>query len=207
MENQSYIQRSRTLFACLIIALVSASAIVAQTPSPTPEKRDIGLQPNQAANSQSNQAKPKEPKPELVLQTGYNSFFGATRLGFSPDGRLLATATFHTNTIKLWETATGRELRNLSTGGQNTTSLSPVFAFSPDSRLLATSGGNNSVSVWDVTTGREVQTLNGTAGSFMGAFGVTFVGFSGDGRKLVTISDSIRVWDTMTWREASTIQT
>ena len=141
------------------------------------------------------------------MQTGYNSFYGATRLAFSPDGRLLATATFHTNTIKLWETATGRELRNLSTGGQNTTSLSPVFAFSPDSRLLAVSGGNNSVSVWDVTTGREVQTLAGAGGSFMGAFGVTFVGFSGDGRKLVTISDSIRVWDTATWREASTIQT
>jgi len=207
MENQSYIQRSRTLFACVIIALVSASAIVAQTPSPTPEKRDIGLQPNQQANSQSNQAKPKEPKPELVLQTGYNSFFGATRLGFSPDGRLLATATFHTNTIKLWETATGRELRDLSSGGTNTSSRSPVFAWSPDSRLLAASGGNNTVKIWEVTTGREVQALTGAAGSFMAAFGVSFVGFSNDGRKLVTFSDSIRVWDTSTWREISTIQT
>src|SRR6185436_1510529 len=32
-------------------------------------------------------------------------------------------------------------------------------------------------------------------------------GFSGDGRRLVTVSDSIHVWDTSTWREASTIQT
>jgi WD40 repeat protein/uncharacterized caspase-like protein len=177
-----------------------------QSPTPIPEKRDIGLQPNQQPTSQSNQPTSKEPKPELVLQTGYSIFYGATRLAFSPDGRLLATATFHTNTIKLWETATGRELRNLSTGGQNTMNLSPVFAFSPDSRLLAAAGENNSIRIWDVTTGRDVQTLTGTGGTFMSAFGVSFVGFSSDGRRLVTISDSIRVWDTSSWRETTTIQ-
>jgi WD40 repeat protein/uncharacterized caspase-like protein len=209
MEEQSHklCTRSNSFLVSVLLMLVLATAVLGQSPSPTPEKRDIGLQPNQQSNSQSNQTKPKEPKPELVLQTGYNSFYGATRLGFSPDGRLLATATFHTNTIKLWETATGRELRNLSTGGQNTTSLSPVFAFSPDSRLVAASGGNNSVSVWDVATGREVQTLTGGQASFMGALGVNFVGFSSDGRKLVTISDSIHVWDTSSWRETTTIQT
>jgi WD40 repeat protein/uncharacterized caspase-like protein len=207
MGSQSNIFHARadSLLVYTLLLLVLATTVLGQ--SPTPDKRDLGLQTNQQPSSQSNSTNSKEPKPELVLQTGYNSFYGATRLGFSPDGRLLATATFHTNTIKLWETATGRELRNLSTGGQNTTSLSPVFAFSPDSRLLAASGGNNSVSVWDVTTGRQVQTLTGAQASFMGALGVSFVGFSSDGRKLVTISDSIRVWDTSTWRETTTIQT
>ncbi len=191
----------------ILLLLVFSLTSPGQSPSPTPEKRDLGLQPNQQPNSQANQNKPKQPKPELVLQTGYNSFYGATRLGFSPDGKLLATATFHTNTIKLWETVTGRELRNLSSGGTNTTSLSPVFAWSPDSRLLAASAGNNTVTVWDVTAGREVQSLTGAGGSFMAALGVSFVGFSSDGRKLVTMSDGIHVWDTSTWREASTIQT
>jgi WD40 repeat protein/uncharacterized caspase-like protein len=210
MGSKSFILHTRTtIFLTAVLLLTVASAVWAQSPSPTPNQRDLGLQPNQQSNSnsQSNQAQSKQPKPELVLQTGYNSFYGATRLGFSPDGRLLATATFHTNTIKLWETATGRELRNLSTGGQNTTSLSPVFAFSPDSRLLATSGGNNSVRVWDVTNGREVQALTGATGSFMASLGINFIGFSTDGRKLVTISDSIRVWDTSSWKEVSTIQT
>jgi WD40 repeat protein/uncharacterized caspase-like protein len=209
MGSKTHLLHTRTyLFPfSFLLLLILAAVSFSQTPSPTPNQRDLGLQPTQQANAQSNQTQSKQPKPELVLQTGYNSFYGATRLVFSPDGRLLATATFHTNTIKLWETATGRELRNLSTGGTNTSSLSPVFAFSPDSRLLATSGGNNSVKVWDVTTGREVQTLSGATGSFMSALGVSFIGFSNDGRKLVTISDSIRVWDTTTWREASTIQT
>ena len=70
-----------------------------------------------------------------MLQTGYNNFFGATRLVFSPDGRLLATGTFRSSTIKLWETATGRELRNLSTGGQNTNG--PLLPSSPLAQTTA----------------------------------------------------------------------
>ena len=205
--------RFRTL-SRLILPVIGALLVLIQTPTitsaqtekPAPDKRDIGIQTNQQSNSPADQTKSKESKPELVLQTGYNNFFGATRLAFSPDGRLLATATFHTNTIKLWETATGRELRDLSTGGQNTISQSPVFAFSPDSRLLAAAGGSNSVKVWDLITGREVQTLSGAQASFMGALGVTYLAFSADGKKLVTISDAIRVWDTSSWREATTMQ-
>ena len=143
--------------------LVFTSTISAQAPSPTPDQRDIGIQSNQQSNPQGAATNSKEAKPELVLQTGYSNFFGATRLVFSPDGRLLATGTFRTNTIKLWETATGRELRDISTGGQNTSSLSPFFAFSPDSRLLAVAGSSSSVTVWDVASGSEVQALAGRA--------------------------------------------
>ena len=198
-------------FTLGLLILLLATAIPAQTPTQTPtstppDKRGLGLSPNTAANLPADQTKSKEARPELVLQTGYNNFFGATRLGFSPDGRLLATASFRTNTIKLWEIATGLELRDLSTGGQNTTSLSPVFAFSPDSRLLAAAGGSNSVKVWDLTNGHEVQTLSGAQASFMGALGVNYVSFSADGKKLVTISDAIRVWDTTSWRETVTLE-
>jgi len=208
METKFALLRSRPAagFASSLAVFMLVTAIFGQAPTPTPDKRDLGLQPNQQSTAPTGQTKAKEAKPELVLQTGYNNFFGPTRLAFSPDGRLLATATFHTNTIKLWETATGRELRDLSAGGQNTVSLAPVFAFSPDSRLLAAAGGSNSVKVWEVSTGHEVQNLAGGQASFMGALGVTFVAFSPDGRKLVTISDAIRVWDTSSWRETSTVQ-
>jgi len=195
------------LLTVLLILVLATTMLRAQNPAPTPtDKRDLGLQPNQQPTSQTTQTKAKEAKPELVLQTGYNNFFGATRLAFSPDGRLLATATFHTNTVKLWETATGRELRNLSAGGQNTSSMSPVFAFSPDSRLLAAAGGNNTVKVWEVANGREAQTLTGGQASFMNAFGFTYVAFSADGKKLVAISDAVRVWDTSSWKETVSLQ-
>ena len=193
-----------------VTVLISAGAIVAnaQQPAPTPQdKRGLGIDANTANTTQTDQTKSKEAKPELVLQTGYNNFFGATRLVFSPDGRLLATGTFRSSTIKLWEIATGRELRNISTGGQNAMSLSPVIAFSPDSRLLAVGAGNNSVKVYDVITGREVQTLTGGQASFMASFGVTFIAFSADGKKLVTVSDAIKVWDVASWRELKTLDT
>src|SRR5437762_13807163 len=194
----------RTLVSSSLVVLL-AIRILAQNPSPTPDKRDLGIQSNSSPTPQADQNKSKEAKPELVLQTGYNNFFGATRLSFSPDGRLLATGTFRSNTIKLWETATGRELRDLSAGGQNTNSLAPAFAFSPDNRFLAAGSGNNSVKVWEVATGREVQTLTGGQSSFMGALGASYLGFSADGKKFVAVSDAIHVWDTSAWRETATV--
>src|SRR6266480_2190990 len=210
MKNPSTLWRKALptwqLIAVTILISVRVHIGVAQTAAPTPpDKRDLGIE-NSASTSQSDQTKAKEAKPELVLQTGYNNFFGATRLVFSPDGRLLATATFRSSTIKLWETATGRELRNLSTGGQTAMSISTVFAFSPDSRLFAAAAGSNSVKVYDVITGREVQTLAGGQASFMASFGVTFIAFSGDGKKLVTASDAIKVWDVASWRELKTLE-
>ncbi|HXI23876.1 MAG TPA: hypothetical protein VNG71_08365 [Pyrinomonadaceae bacterium] len=49
MENQSYIRRSRSkiILAGVVIVLVFATAIFGQTASPTPDKRDNGLQSNQ----------------------------------------------------------------------------------------------------------------------------------------------------------------
>src|SRR6185369_13037553 len=67
-------------------------------------------------------------------------------------------------------------------------------------------GGNNSVKVWEIANGREVQTLTAGQASFMNAFGFTYIAFSADGKKLVTISDAIRVWDTSSWRETITLQ-
>jgi WD40 repeat protein/uncharacterized caspase-like protein len=194
--------------AAFTLILIGSIAGMGQSTSPTPpEKRGLGIETNSPNQTQPDQQKSKEAKPELVLQTGYNNFYGAMRLVFSPDDRLLATATFRSSTIKLWEIATGRELRNLSAGGQGSMGMAPVIAFSPDNRLLAAAGANNSVKVWEVLTGREVQTLSGTQASFMSALGVSFIGFSADSKKLVTISDAIRVWDTTSWQAAKTIDT
>jgi WD40 repeat protein/uncharacterized caspase-like protein len=197
------------LLALIIVVSAGGSLTLAQSPTPSPrDKRGLGIDTSSSPGAaQIDQSKSKEAKPELVLQTGYNNFFGATRLVFSPDGRLLATSTFRSGTIKLWETATGRELRNLSSGGQNSMGLSPVMAFSADGRLLAAAAGNNSVKVWEVINGHEVQTLSGSQASFMSALGISFIAFSPDDRKLVTISDAIRVWDTASWRETKTVDT
>src|SRR5437016_1668417 len=179
---------------------------LAQTPTPTPDSRGLGIQGSTTKSNSQNVQQAKEAKPELVLQTGYNSLIGATRLVFSPDGRLLATATFRSSTIKLWEIATGRELRNLSSGTQSAMGMSPYVAFSRDSRLVAAAAGDNSVRIWDVTSGRELQTLAGSQGSLASSLGVYFIAFTGDGQ-IVTVGDAIRVWDVASGRELRTLGT
>jgi WD40 repeat protein/uncharacterized caspase-like protein len=195
--------RNKALIVTLLL-LFAASAF-AQSPSPTPtDNRGLGIQGGgQTANASGNQGS-REAKPELVLQTGYSNLYGATRMVFSPDGRLLATGTFRSNTIKLWETATTRKLRDLSSSGQAVSSIAPTVAFSRDNRLVAASGGDNSVTVWDVNSGRELRKLGGSVqGSMMAALGVYFIAFTPDNR-LVTISDAVRVWDLASGRELST---
>ena len=185
-------------------ATIVTSQTLSPSPTPTPDDRGLGIQSSTSTSNTQSAQQAREAKPELVLQTGYNNFFGATRLVFSPDGRLLATTTFRSSSVKLWETATGLELRDLSSGTQSTMSMAPFVAFSRDSRLIAAAAGNNSVKIWDVTSGRELQTLSGTQGSIMSSLGVYFIAFTVDGR-IATIGDAIRVWDVATGRELRTL--
>jgi WD40 repeat protein len=131
--------------------------------------------------------------------TGHTNYVYS--VAFSPDGRLLASGScskFNSNgaciqgEIKLWDVATGREVRTLSghTGWVNS------VAFSPDGRLLASGSGDWMIKLWDVATGREVRTLSGHAGS------VNSVAFSPDGRLLASggcsggwVDDRIQLWD------------
>src|SRR6185436_11916076 len=190
----------------LVLFIVASGMAVGQTPTatPTPDARGLGVQSSGATTNSQSGSQAREAKPELVLQTGYNSFIGATRLVFSPDGRLLATGTFRSSTIKLWETATGRELRNLSSGTQSAMGMSPYVAFSRDGRLVAAAAGDNSVRIWDVTSGRELQVLAGSQGSLAASIGVYFIAFTGAGQ-IVTVSDAIRVWDVASGRELRTL--
>lgn len=196
----------KSFFAVITIAF-SALLVVAQSPSPspTPDQRGLGIQSSTSTSTSQSGQQPREAKPELVLQTGYNNFWGATRLVFSPDGRLLATTTFRSNTIKLWETATGRKLRDLSSSGQSAPGIAPFVTFSRDSRLLAAAAADNSVKFWDVMSGRELQTFAGPQGAITAAIGVYFIGFAAN-NQLVTISDVARVWDLNTGRELRTLQ-
>jgi WD40 repeat protein len=73
----------------------------------------------------------------------------------SPDGTLIGTASFD-HTAKLWDAATGKELRTFG-GDQGHKGQVLAVAFSADGGQLATGGADNFARVWDTGTGFPAQ--------------------------------------------------
>lgn len=130
-------------------------------------------------------------KPELVLQTGHSEKIEA--IAYSTDGRYIATGSSD-RTIKIWEAATGRELRALNSSNTGIKAL----AFSPDGRTLASSGNDGKLRLWDTASGQERSVINGHPKA------VLALAFSPDGRWLAsggTEDQTVKIWEVTTQRE------
>ena len=128
----------------------------------------------------------------LEVQWGHSS--EVTSAVFSPDGRAILTAGLD-DTARLWETATGRELRRFV--GHADAAYSAVF--SPDGRLVLTPSWRTTARLWETATGHELRSFPGGGGPVHSAV------FSPDhdGRSVLTASGdgTARLWDTATRQE------
>jgi WD40 repeat protein len=128
-----------------------------------------------------------------------------TSLAYSLDGKTLATGGSGRGEIaKLWDAATGKELRTLL--GSVTGSYHVAVAFSPDAQTLATgtSAGHavESLILWDTAAGKEKARPNGQM-SFVESLAVSprsglLVAGNADG--------SIRFWDLATGGVRATVR-
>lgn len=134
-------------------------------------------------------------RPELVVQSGHGSWVFA--VAFSPDGRLLASGSGD-QTIKLWDVATGTELRSLR--GHTYTVQS--VAFSPDGKLLVSLSGDNEIKLWDVFKGTVRWTIKSE--SHMNA-----IAFSPDGLAVASGGNNglIKLWNVATGQETRALKT
>jgi WD40 repeat protein len=115
-----------------------------------------------------------------------------TRVAFSPDGKMLATADRLSKMCRLWDVATGKELRQLQ-GHQNDVR---GIAFSPDGKRIATASADQTIRLWDPANGKEQLRID--AAGLVGR-----LAYSPDGKWIATASEDgiIHLWDPATGKE------
>ncbi|HLA13205.1 MAG TPA: caspase family protein [Pyrinomonadaceae bacterium] len=135
-----------------------ASSTQEPKPSPSPnEKRGIGVEASASPTPSASSTTPGATlhRPEIVVQAGITS--PQTELAFNPNGRFLASMDWGGNSIKLWEVASGRLLRQFEMGvpTMGSSSMSRPFKFSADGSRIVSFAGQR-IRQWEVETGREV---------------------------------------------------
>jgi WD40 repeat protein len=118
------------------------------------------------------------------------------RIAFSPDGSKVVTTSVTDYLdgifIRIWDVTTGAELQMLNLNPPLDVSLGPDIC-----KVAKASQGfdYNVVQIQDMTTGAELQKLNME-------YGVNLLGFSPDGSRLATGSETIiQIWDIATGDE------
>jgi WD40 repeat protein len=122
-------------------------------------------------------------------------------VAFSPRGGTLASAS-RDNTVRLWNTKTGKGLFTLKQGGRMAKTEVFSVAYSNDGRTLASASKDNMIQIWDNFTGEKLGTLKGH-GDW-----VFHVAYSPDGYTLASASrdNTVKLWEVSTGYNLRTLE-
>jgi RNA polymerase sigma factor (sigma-70 family) len=123
-----------------------------------------------------------------------------TAVAFSPDGNTLASASGGDRSIRLWDPATGKELRQWEgiRKDRNPEDWIHTLVWSPNGKVLASGGNAKVIRLWDVATGKEIRTFDGHVADALPPLQrrPVYIAFSPDGKTVASAcNDSeIRLW-------------
>jgi WD40 repeat protein len=162
-------------FGAMVFATCCTAADPATAPTTTP-------------NAEST----SPPKTTVILRGHTDAL---TNLAFLPDGRRILTCSADM-TIRLWDSYTGKELRQFPGHTFNINSL----AVSRDGKTFASASQDATVRLWDIDTGKQLAIHkmldNGSSSG---------LSFSPDG-KYLAINDTDPHWDEVTGKSTGLIQ-
>lgn len=170
------------------------------------EARRQEARARQAAQEQAEQARRQEEAARAALALAER---GQTRklighvgpvraLAFTPDSRLLLSGGGQGDqSIRVWDVATGKELRQF----QGRTDSVNSVAVSPDGKRALSGSADGTLRVWDLATGKELQRILHTEV-------VTAVAWLPDGSGVLSGSKDrvVRLWDPNTGEELRTFK-
>jgi RNA polymerase sigma factor (sigma-70 family) len=170
------------LLACVVAAGVGALAFA---------------RPGPAADDKADEAKPAGPAEAVAVRRFVGHTDGVMVVAFSPDGkRALSGGACYGDgdpTVRLWDVATGKELRCLQGHQLGVYGL----AFLPGGKQAVSGSHDGTIRFWDLETGKELKVLHGHQDTVYG------LAVSPDGKTLLSGGEdtTVRLWDVATGKE------